>query len=79
MKSVILFLLKTTKDVQSLTHIFYQRSFHPNDIKLFNSSLPLQPEQDIKRDCVNDNQNFYWRNAFEFIARNAYPDNDEPL
>ena len=27
LKSAILFLLKTTKDVQSLTHIFYQKSF----------------------------------------------------
>ena len=52
---------------------------HPNDIKLFNGSLPLQLEQNIKRDCVNNNENFYWRNSFEFISRNKYPDNDEPL
>ena len=52
---------------------------HPNNTKLFNGSLPLQPEQDIKRDCANNNENFYWRNAFKFIARNEYPNNDKPL
>ena len=52
---------------------------HPNDIKLFESSLPMQPEQDIKRDCFNNNENFYWRNAFKFIASNEYPNNANPL
>ena len=52
--------------------------WHPNDVKLFSGSLPLQLEQDIKRDCVNNNENFYWRIAFEFIAKNEYPDNDGP-
>ena len=49
---------------------------HPNDIKLFNGSLPLQ-KQGNKNDCVDNSENSRWSNAFDFIARNEYSDNDE--
>ena len=49
---------------------------HPNDIKLFNGSLPLQ-KQGNKNDCVDNSENSQWSNAFDFIARNEYSDNDE--
>ena len=45
---------------------------HPNDIKLFNGSLPLQ-KQGNKNDCVDNSENSRWSNAFDFIARNEYP------
>ena len=103
MKSVTMFLLKTTKTFKVWPVLFTRKVYvidisangdillientatgfclkrHRSNIKLFNGSLPLQPEQYIKRDCVNSNENFYWRNSFEFIPRNEYPDNDEPL
>ena len=64
-------------DISVNGYILFKKT--PNDIKLFNGSLPLQLEQNIKRDCVSNNENFYWRNSFKFISRNKYPDNDEPL
>ena len=51
---------------------------HPNDIKLFNGSLPFQYEQDKNYNIDSDNsENVCWRNAFDFIASNEYSDNDE--
>ena len=52
---------------------------HPNDIKLFNCSLPSLLEQAFRNDNITYNENLHWRNAFDFIAKSEHPDNDEPF
>ena len=52
---------------------------HPNDIKMFNGSLPSLLELAFQNDNITYDKNLHWRNAFDFIAKNEHPDNDEPF
>ena len=46
---------------------------------MFNGSLPSLLELAFQNDNITYDKNLHWRNAFDFIAKNEHPDNDEPF
>ena len=51
----------------------------PNDVELFNFSLPFLPEQAFKNDKIKYNKSLQWKKDFDFIAKKEHVTNDEPF
>ena len=51
----------------------------PNDVELFNFSLPFLPEQAFKNDKIKYNKSLQWKKDFDFIAKKEHSTNDEPF